>query len=248
MEENKREEEYGSDIKIKSPLLTKLENFWYYYKWHSLIALFIILVVTVCTVQMCSKSSIDIYIMYAGDKEITRTSSDGNIPPYNQAVSSLESVAEDYDGDGRVVVSFSTLFCPTDEQIEEIEGSGDKEISSLAATDRKTLADRMYVGEYYICFFSPHVYEEYKQRDGISLFMPIANYAPENNELEYYNEYAVKLSSTSLYDDPAIKNAMPEDTLIVMRIKSAAASLFGGAENDERFRRSEEFLKSVLAG
>ena len=42
MEENKRDEEYGSDIKIKLPISKKLENFWYHYKWHTIAAVFII--------------------------------------------------------------------------------------------------------------------------------------------------------------------------------------------------------------
>ena len=32
--EDKREE-YGSDMEIKSPIIERLSNFWYYYKWHT---------------------------------------------------------------------------------------------------------------------------------------------------------------------------------------------------------------------
>ncbi len=246
-ENNNRPEEYGSDIKIKTPLLTKLENFWYHYKWHSLICLFIIFVVTICTVQMCSKASIDIHVMYAGNVEINRKSTDGTTPPYNKLLTALSKSAEDYDADGETVLSLSTLFYLTEEEIAEAEKDKTKEVNhTLLAEDARVLGEHMYVGEYYLCLLSPDVYELYRERDGVSLFMPIADYAPEDNSLEYYNEYAVKLSSTALWDNVSVRDTLPEDTLVVLRIKSAVSSAFGGKENDERFRRSEDMLRNIL--
>ncbi|MBR5817056.1 MAG: hypothetical protein IKY62_00265, partial [Clostridia bacterium] len=82
----------------------KLENFWYYHKWHTIIAVFLIITITVCALQLSGKESYDIHIMYAGPKEFKRTSSDGDIPEYANALASIKRVASDFDGNGEDVI------------------------------------------------------------------------------------------------------------------------------------------------
>ena len=116
-----RTEKYDGDIAIKSPFLERLDNFWYHYKWHTLVALFLIFVFCVCAFQMCSKESYDTYIMYAGHKSISRTSEDGDIPEYNTFVSSFKRVCEDFDGNGEISLSFSNLYVMSEEVKQKIE-------------------------------------------------------------------------------------------------------------------------------
>ena len=40
---DERNEKNDGEIKINSPPLEKLENFWYHYKWHSIVALFLVI-------------------------------------------------------------------------------------------------------------------------------------------------------------------------------------------------------------
>ena len=247
-EKRSRGEEYGADVKIKSPLTDKLENFWYYYKWHTIVALFLIFAVLICTLQMCSKGTVDAYIMYAGSSEVSRTPSGGDIPEYNKLLAALEEYVPDYDGDGEVVISLSTLFALSQDEAAEYEASGALDgKEALLRDDAQTLKDRLHIGEYYVCMLSPAVYESYNVEGEVSLFNPINDYARGAGGLEYYDEYAVVLSSTPLYkNSAAVREILPADTLVVIRIKSAISSVFGGSENDERFARSEEILKNIL--
>ena len=88
----------------------RIENFWYHYKWHSIVAVFVIIAILVCSLQMCSKDSYDVYILYAGDHEIKRTAEGGSVPEYQRMLTALERVTPDHDGDGKITVGFNSLL------------------------------------------------------------------------------------------------------------------------------------------
>ena len=246
MEENKRDEEYGSDIKIKLPISKKLENFWYHYKWHTIAAVFIIVAIVVCSLQMCSRESVDFHIMYAGGAEISKTSEDGDTPEYVRIIRVLENYVDDVDGDGKKNIAFSTYFAPSDEEIKIAETTPGVEVNyNLMSSDRDALNARFGNGDYYLCFISPHVYEQYKGVGDVSAFAPIANYAPMGAKLEYYSEYAIKLSSTSFYkNNPDIREILPEDTLVAIQIKRVIGVK---KDNDERYSQSVKVLQRILS-
>ncbi len=248
MEENKSGGRFGEGPEIKSETVEKISNFWYYYKWHTIVALFVIFVVVVCTLQMCTKGTVDAYIMYAGGSEVSRTPEGGDIPEYNKLLAALEEYVPDYDGDGKTVISLSTLFALSEEEIAEYEKQDGIEVNEmLLKEDAATLRDRLYVGEYYVCLLSPSVYDTYNADEDVSLFCPVSGYAEGADGLVYYDEYSVVLSSTPLYkNSAAVREILPADTLVVLRIKSAIASAFGGSQNEERFARSEEIFKNIL--
>ena len=121
-ERNEKDDRLSGDVKIETPFTKRLENYWYHYKWHTIVAVFLLVVFLVVGLQMCKKESYDTYVLYAGDKEISRNSKDGEIPLYNTVLSSLGKAAGDYNGDGEVVVSLTTLLALTNEQIKDAEG------------------------------------------------------------------------------------------------------------------------------
>jgi len=245
-ERNEKDDRLSGDVKIETPFTKRLENYWYHYKWHTIVAVFLLVVFLVVGLQMCRKESYDTYVLYAGDKEISRNSKDGEIPLYNTVLSSLGKSAEDYNGDGEVVVSLTTLLALTSEQIKDAESNPELEVNyGLLQSDRQTLEDRMLYSEYYVCLISPAVYEQFKSIDGVEIFAPLQSYAPMGADLEYYSERAIKLSSTDFYSLPGISE-LPEDTLICLRLSSAVADAFGGERNEEIFKNAEKVIKNIL--
>ena len=67
-----------NNVEYKMNLKQRVENYWYHYKWHTLIALFIVITLSVCILQLCQKNSYDVYVLYAGGGELERTSDDGD--------------------------------------------------------------------------------------------------------------------------------------------------------------------------
>ena len=241
-------EEYG-EVKMRSPVIAWFENFWYHYKWQTIIALFLVLVIFVCSVQMCSKESYDTYIMYAGHKNILHTSKDGDIPEYNVILSSLKKISLDYNEDGKVTPAFSDLFVMSEEMKQKIEAEledGERVNESLLSTDKKTLTDRMMYSEYYVCLLSLEVYEEYRIISDLPMFLPLLPYISEGGVYEWAGDDAIYLKSTAFYESAGICD-LPDDTVICLRMKSEMSAVFGGDKNDEMFKRAEEVVRKILA-
>ena len=231
------------DVKISSPTLTKLENFWYHYKWHTIAAVFALVVVIICLVQCGKQVEYDVYVMYAGGETFSRQSKDGDIPRYNQMVDGFERFATDYDGKNGATVSFSDLFIPSPEEKEQLGTNADY---SSMSQDIQPLNDRMAYSEYYVFLVSKYVYDQYHVRSETEMFAPIKQYCPEGNDFVFEGENAIYLASTDLYK-LAPFSSLPEDTLICIRIKSAFSSAFGKDKTDKFYRRAEEYLTAILA-
>lgn len=246
MEENK--EKYGdAQIRVKSPFFRWLDNFWYHYKWHTLIALFAVLVVTVCMLQTCSRESYDIHILYAGNREVKRTSTSGGVIEYEVFLDDLTRIGEDFDGNGKVSVSLKTLFSLTADEIKEVEGTPGLEVNyTLLQQDASTLSQLMTFGDYYLCFLSESVYRDYRDRDGVSLFVPLSTYAAGTEGVRLTDEGdAIYLSSLDFGTLPLLAD-FPEDTVVCLRALSEVAEKTDRTAK-EKFANSETVLRNLIA-
>ena len=243
MEENKREyEPVDHGIAVKPSLKSRIDNFWYHYKWHSLVSLFVIIAIVVCSVQMCSKTSFDNYVMYAGGYSVSRAMSD-DVAEYVKITSSLERVSEDYNGDKETACAFLDLYIPTPDKPSDA-GS---DVQHLTMENISRIEYELVSGsEYYVCFLSEYVYSKYKFWDDVQLFLPLLPYANGMDGLVYYDDCAVYLSSTAFSRLDGLKN-LPDDTLICLRSMSAVASFFDRGANRRNFERGEELLRKILS-
>ncbi len=246
MEENK--EIYEGDIKIKTPFKEKAENFWYHYKWHSIAAVFAVVVIIILTLQMCSKEAFDAYILYAGNYEISRNSSDGDLSAYQQISSSFKTVCEDFDEDGNVNPALLNLYVlNSDEIAEALEGKDGYEINeSLIREDTETLHQTLLFGEYFVCLLSERLFLEYEAEYGGALFAPIAEYTADGAEYRYASEHGIYLSSTAFGQRPEMAK-LPEDTVICIRALSEVSTHFSKKEMTRQFERGEKIITNILA-
>ncbi len=224
-----------------------LENFWYYHKWHSIIALFLVFAVVISTLQLCRKENYDAYILYAGNYYIDRKSQDGNIPQYNTILQSLSRVCPDADEDGVKSVSLKDLFTLSSEEIKEIEEAGEYEVNyTLISENNQILNDTLMYSDYYLCFFSPSVYEKYKMVEGVPLFSALSEYVGEDSgSVVFYDKYAIKLSSLKFYSLPGIAN-MPDDTLICLKRVSPVSNQFDKKDAERNFGIAETVFKNII--
>ena len=248
MKEYNREIQNNSEASTKKEsFLSRLENFWYHYKWHSVIALFLVFTISICSVQMCQKESYDLHVLYSGGYEINRKGSDGNASEYKTTLSSLGRVTDDNDGDGVINVTLKDLFMLSSAEIEEIEGEDDKtEVNYALINDNKQiLRDTIMYSSYYVCLLSPAVYEEYKTVDGVEIFTPLAQFSAENTSLKYYDDNSVYLSSTKFYSLPGI-SSLPDNTLVCLKKPSVFASHFNEKETKRDYARAETAVIKIL--
>lgn len=230
---------------VKGSFLSKLDNFWYHYKWHSIIALFLVFTVTICTLQMCEREKYDVHVLYAGGHVFSRQNTGADYSEYQKVLTGMKRFTKDHDEDGNISVSFRDLYAPTG---EELDKKKEDAFFARAYDDKKILTSTMMAGEYFLCFFSPEVFENYDQlqEDGIGVFTPLSSVLPEGVDVEYYNEKttAIKLSSLDLYKLAGF-SSMPQNTVIAIRNIGFSTHL-DDDKNREDYNRSLSMLIKMV--
>ena len=235
---NKNIEGVG-EVQVPSTPKKKIQNFWYHYKWHLIAAVFLLVTVIICTLQLCTRTEYDAYILYAGNKNIGRTAEDGDVAEIVTVISSLKRITDDFDENGEISVSFSNYYYLSREEINNSDNVND----ALLASDQKALSSTLEHSEYYLCFISPEVYEQYHKVGGDELFISLGEYKTAHPEIEYYADNAIRLSSTGASALPGL-SALPEDTLICIRYPS-----FLAVKSDKHlahFDNAKKMLENIL--
>ena len=235
---NKNIEGVG-EVQTPSTAKEKAQNFWYHYKWHSIVAIFVVIAIVICSLQLCGRKKYDAYILYAGSHNIGRTASDGDVAEIATVISSLKRIAKDYDKNGEISISFTNFLYLTPEQAASDPNYND----ALLASDQKSLSGVLENSEYYLLFISVGVYEEYHAVGDGEMFINLTEYAAYNTDAEFYAPGAIYLSSIDASRLPGLAN-LPDDTLICIR----QPSILGGKskEHTEHFENAKEMLINLL--
>ncbi len=241
MEENKLKEEKleGASVSFESGFGKRFENFWYYHKWHVLVAAFLIFALVFLSFNMCDRREFDITVIYAGSEQVSKVS-DNDLPTYAKIINSLSLVVGDVSGDGESNVALSNLYYFSDKELGALTKDERAEINeTLLASDAKTLSYQMMNSTYYICIFSETVFDEFVN-DGNDRFVKLGSYAAGVEGVEYVTEYGIRLSSIDFGTLEGI-NELPSDAVICLKRQSAIADRDGSA-----FKMSEQAIRRIL--
>ena len=242
---------YG-DIKIRSPFMKKLENFFYHYKWHTLIGVFVVFVLSFCILQTCQRTTYDAYIMYAGGKNLRTVEEGETDSTFVILYKTLGFYVGDYDDDGERNASLTDIYLPSPDEIKKLEEKGDVPYNLLQEND-ELFRNNMLSGNYYVCLLSEYLLTEWT-KDDTNPFAPISSYLPDGAKISsgegddgyrLASEYGVYLSSTPIADDPGFKY-LPDDTVICIRKFSKTAS--PGRKGKLIYENSEKLLRALLKG
>ncbi|MBQ9510867.1 MAG: hypothetical protein IJR55_04160 [Clostridia bacterium] len=180
-------------------LKEKIENYWYHYKWPTIIVAFFVVVAAVLVAQLFQKQKYDAFVMYVGDKEITQTQ-------YTDIVTSLKTLAPDATNDGVITVNFSKLAYITDPE---------KAFYSQINVSAKEQLASMVVLPYYIYIMPREIYNEYKDSGVFEKLSEIYGKAvPSSAE----DEYAINYNKTYFAQNCAGGEGFGDDVVIVMKI------------------------------
>lgn len=130
---------------MKEETRKKIDNFWYYYKIHVLVVVFILFVASVFIKDIVTKVDYDYSVAFVTEEMMT-----------NEEISSIQSVfegeAEDLNGDGEIHVEVQNYTIP----------QGDSADPQLVAAGQTKLTVDIQEGTSMIFFLSPGCYEIYK--------------------------------------------------------------------------------------
>lgn len=217
------------EIKISGKGSSKLSSFWFYYKWHIIIAVLALAVIAVCTVQACSREKEDMSIVYAGSAYI-----DGS--KYDEITKLLSSVLpEDIDGDGKKNVSFVKYQIYSNEEIKELQGNGSAVDTARNSSNYSSFTTYMMTGDSSVCFLSKDIYESLRDNGRLRVLSEVFGEAPSNA----YDEYAVRLSDTDLYKYNSAVQAMGEDTFICVALKTVN-------KNEKNYASEVNMFKAIV--
>lgn len=211
-------------------ILKWLDNYWYHYKWVTIVTAFFVITLTIIAVQMITKTDPDCNILYGGPAVLTANQA----KEIENAFNSL--LPEDFNGDGEKKISFQITTLMTKEQIAAAETQA-AENSSVFIYNPKSLEDnktnfstQLFSGEYVICLIDPEQYKNVHDAGGFALLSELFD---ENKIPEYsYDDCALILSETDFAKFFTAISALPDDTLICVR-KMSSVSVFKGKKKAE---------------
>lgn len=130
---------------MKEETRKKIDNFWYYYKIHVLVVVFILFFAGVFIKDIVTKVEYDYSVAFVTEEMMT-----------DEEISSIQSVfekeAEDLNGDGEIHVEVQNYTIP----------QGDSANPQLVAAGQTKLTVDIQDGTSMIFFLSPGCYESYK--------------------------------------------------------------------------------------
>ena len=150
------EDELKPDPKPEGPKTPKgkWDNYWYHYKWHTLGAIAVVVVLAVLIVQMVTKNEPDYTLNIVTEKPLAQ-------PVLNWLKAELEVYGQDLDGDGYVEVRIDNLYMSDSTQ------------SGMAMANAQKLTVHMGAGDALFFAFEPKYYEQYvknNEKDGFRFF------------------------------------------------------------------------------
>ncbi len=232
------EKTYTEGIKFKSKFAKWFDNYWYHYKWITLGAIFLIIVIIVAVVQSVEKKKEDITIIYAGPTYFTQTQTRAVQEAFNTVM------PEDFDGNGEKYTAMVQYLIYSEEQIKEIEaeteeGGAQVDVNNQVITDNyKNFESYVLVGESAICFIDEQLYRNLSVH-GRLLPLNVALGADSGYEDD---EYGLRLGSLDLYEDYSALQTMPKDTVVCF----LRQTIVGKISHDENYENELEMFRAIV--
>ena len=209
---------------------SRWDNFWYHYKWHTIVAIIAAIFLAITLTQFFSKEKPDIFVMYAGPIYIN---ADENTE-FRSAIRQVMS--EDFNGDGEKGVSLTDITYLDPEQVDEaVRKAAEEGIEVVVdATYNYNALNRYnmeaFSGEAVIYFVDPGLYESVKEAGG---FLPLTEIFGDDGVPESaVDEFGVRLHDLDFTKFFNIVQVMPEDTILCIR-RVSTMSVFKGKRKTE---------------
>lgn len=245
MQENRnsrQDKEYTKGIAVRGGFLGWLDNYWYHYKWHTVVIAFFAVVVLICTLQMCGKEQEDLVLLYSGSAGLTGQQAE-------DICTVIENVVDkDFDGDGVKNIGISKYHVLSEEQIREEKEKKDEDGNPIFVdTNYYTSQTSNYyhyiqTGESSVAFLDPWLYEALisdPENVRLQKLTDVLGYLPENA----VGEYGVRLGDTALYDEYGVIRNMPADTVVCLL---RPVIIGGNSSKPEYYERETFTFKAIV--
>lgn len=222
-----------------------LGNFWYHYKWVTLVTAFFTVTLSIIIIQMITKTNPDSNILYGGPAVLTANQTKEIENAFNALL------PEDFNGDGEKITSLQAITLMTKEQIAKAEAEAAENSSVFVynpqslENNKTSFSTQLFSGEYVICLIDP---EQYKNAYKAGGFAPLSELFGENNIPEYaYDDCALLLSETNFSKFFTAMSVFPDDTLICVRKMSSVSAIKGKSKAEREYNNQLRLFYSIIA-
>lgn len=221
------------------------DNFWYHHKWATIAVLFVLIVMTVCVVQLCGREDKgDLSVVLAGPYGFT-----GEENGYTDIMNCLSTyLPADYDENGEKKTDIVHYTIYSSGQISDLTSQGVSVNTAMNAQNYNAFFDYLKLGESAILFLDPFLFEEISKNKGYLAdlgenFGIAVGDARAITDGEGAQVLGLKLSETSLWrDNSAIRN-LPEDTVVCL-LKPFA---FGKNSDSDEYAKQIAYFKALFS-
>ena len=220
-------------------VLKWLDNFWYHYKWHVIVGLFVVVFLFVAIGQMIEKDKVDAYVMYAGPVAL-------NASQIEDLQDSFEAIMADLNGDGKKNVQLIDITVLTDGQIEENRKKAEAEKidykpdMEFIYNMRQKLNLQLVSGDAYIVLIDPNLFAE---NDGVGIYKNLESLGVSSDKL--VSDTAVEFKSLPIGSYFEAYDVLPDDTLLCFRELNVTAKSRGKKEK-EKYERQLVLFKEIV--
>lgn len=226
----------------------RLQNFWYHYKWPTIIAFILLIVIVGASASTCVREDFDISVMIAGPVELGGQTT-------RDIANSVETLSKDYDENGEASVGVNVLYIANYEDLRDSDNPVSGNLAALSKQNRETFQLEVMTGTYLICILSEELWKEVNDADG---FLPITDYLPDGDAYEnatYYGgdvKTGIRLGDTDFGSMLGV-STLPDDMILCIRRPSAVSAWYQSLlpwakdENAERHLWHEDTMRAILA-
>lgn len=259
--EAENEERYVDPDEIKRPttFLKWIENFWYHYKWHTIVGLFVAILATTMIVQLVQREKYDIRIVYAGDFIIEEGDGENAVllSDFPEAMDNISKafegfIKDDLNGDGKKnAITHGEYLLSPEREAELRKQAQDKSIETnqqwqfnYSSSDRTESSENVGVlistGEAIICIMDSYSYQTFGADGAFARLEDVLGYLPDSA----IDECAVRLKDTAFGKHfEKTFECLPEDTVLCIRKK---ATVGVGRDFGEIYAAHIEVFKKVI--
>lgn len=219
-----------------------LENFWYHHKWKTIIITASLFLLLICTLQMCTQNSYDVYLMYAGPGYLT-------VNETRTAQDAIKQIMPDYNEDGTRGVMLSVYNYLNPDEIDERKAAVEAEGLEFAFdyTQNTSALERfemeVVAGESVIYLLTPELYESVKAAGGLVELAEIFDELP-NTAID---EYGIRFADTDFAKAVSVFSYLPEDTVLCIRQTSTMSFFKGQKRAEEKQAWHTDLFRQILA-
>lgn len=219
-----------------------IDNFWYHYKWTTIIVVFFAVVTLVFVGQTVTSEPDDGSILYVGPCILTA----------NQRLdieSAFVAVMDhDYDENGKKSALLYDLPAFTDEQADEARKKAEAEGGSIVLNEylvsrvQNKISYEIMGGENYICMLDPYWYDLLLENGAILRLEDVLGETPELSA----DGFGVRLKDLDFGSYFSAFSYLPDDTVLCMRVVSVANTAIGNSGEGSKYEISKEIFRDIF--